>query len=236
MKHAIINYIAVKARRNIKQKLSMESGSYNENQAKQIALKHIFYPGTYGLVSEAIVAFIALILFNISDFNNQLLGSNLRANPFSLWQQPLQHIFDKINGFAVAQRIVLFLLWSIVGVLLYILVFRTLQMVFNVKQSVGSGVQMVREDQERGFVRWLASLHDFFVRMIVFLAGVAAVAAGSLICFGIASQELRNGLVNSFPTNLGAFFLSFLGALLSVRLVALGLTLASRHFRNWYLY
>ncbi len=214
----------------------METVSYNESQARQLTLKHLFYPGTYGVVSEAIVAFLALILFNISDFNSQLLGTNLKANPFSLWHQPIQHLFNKINGFAGVERITLFLLWSIVGILLYILVFRFLQIFFNVKQSVGTGVKLVRQEHERGFMRWLGSLHDFFVKMLIFLAGVSAAAIGSLVCFGIASQELRNGLISTFPDNLGAFVLSFLGAYLSVRLIALGLTLTSKHFRNWYLY
>lgn len=214
----------------------METISYNESHNKQLTLRHIFFPGSYGMVSEAIIALLALIFFNISDFSGQLLGSNLGASPFSLWRQPLQHLLNKLDGYATIQHLTLFVLWSIVGILIYILVFRTLQILFNVKHAVGTGVELVRQDHEMGLVRWLASLHDFFVKTLILLTGIAAVAVGSLICFGIASQELRNGLVGSFPSNIGAFILSFIGALISVRVVAIGLTLASRHFRNWYLF
>jgi len=214
-----------------------KTASYNESHARQLTLRHILYPGAYGVISEAVVALLALILFNLSDFSNRLLVSaNTEANPLSLWSQPIQRIFDKLDGLAASQAITLFLVWSVVGILLYILIFRALQIIFNVKRSVGAGVEMVRQDHEKGLVYWLGSLHDLFVKVLIFLAGIAAIATGSLVCFGVASQELHRGLIEPFPANAGALALSFIGALLSVRLVALGLTLASRHFRNWYLY
>jgi hypothetical protein len=213
-----------------------ETVSYNESQTRQLTLRHLFYPGIYGMAGEAIIAFLALMLFNVSEFSGQLLGTDLDASPFSLWDHPLQHLLDKLDGYAATQQVALFLLWSVVGILLYILVFRVLQIILNVRRTVGTGVKLVRKDHQDGFMRWLGSLHDFFVKALVVLAGIAAVAIGSLICFAIASQELRNGLVGSFPANAVSFALSFLAALLSIRLIVLGLTLASRHFRKWYLY
>jgi hypothetical protein len=216
----------------------MDDASYNESRVRQLKLRHLFYPGAFGLVGEAIIALLALILFNLSDFSSQLLGTgtSFKADPVSLWYQPFQHLLDKLDGYAITQRAILFLLWSVVGILLYILVFRLLQILFSLKQSVDAGVELVRKDQEKGLVRWLGSLHDFFVKALMSFAGLAAMATGSFICFSVASQELRNGLVDPLPTSAGELALSFIGAFLSVRFIALGLTLASRHFRNWYLY
>lgn len=213
----------------------METSSYNELRQKQIKLRHIFYPGNSAMVVEAIAAVLALILFNASQFSNELLGSSQMTDPLSLGYQPLRHLAGKLDRFALTQQLLLFLLWAVVGILIYILVFRSLQIFIGVKGSVAEGVDLIRADSTNGLLRWLASLHDFFVKVLIVLAGMVAVLVGALVCFGIASQELSNGLLETFPSNAEAFLLSLVAALLSVRLIALGLTLSSRHFRSWYL-
>lgn len=213
----------------------METSSYNELHEKQIRLQHLFYPGAYAMVAEAAAALLALVLFNSSQFSTRLLGTNQATSPLSLGYQPFRHLLNELDRLAIAQRLSLFLLWAVVGILVYVLVFRFLQIFINVKGSVAEGVALVRNDSQHGLFRWLASLHDFFIKTLVVLAGMAIVLIGALVCFGIASQELRNGFLESFPSNAEAFALSVIGALLSVRLIALGLTLSSRHFRKWYL-
>ncbi len=208
--------------------------SYNESQARHVKLRHIFFPGTYGFVSEMVVALLALILFNASQFSNQWVGEDLGANPFSLWYRPLRQIIDSLDRYYITQRVTLFVLWAVVGLLIYILIFRLFQVLFSIKDSMETGVELVREDPRRGLVRWLASLHDFFVIALAALVGLIAVGAGTLVCFSIASQELRNGLTGSFPGDIVPLLLSLVGALISVRLIVLGISLLSRRFRSWY--
>jgi hypothetical protein len=95
-------------------------------------------------------------------------------------------------------------------------------------------VEFVREDPEHGFVRWLGSLNDIFVKALVFLVGMAAVILGALVCFGIAIQELRVGLARPFPDNIVPLLLSGVGAILSIRFIMIGLSLTSARFRGWY--
>jgi len=213
---------------------NIKTTSYNESHEKDVRLHHIFLPGTYGLVSEAIVAFLALILFNISDFSTQFVDADIRVNPLSVWYRPLGHVLDKLDQYYVVQQGTLFVLWAIVGALLYILIYRCLQIFFNMKRSVGSGVEFVREDPEHGFLRWLGSLHDIFVKALVSFAGMAAVTLGAMVCFGIASQELNIGLVSPFPGDIIPLVLSAVGAVLSIRFIVLGLSLLSSRFRSWY--
>lgn len=212
----------------------METDSYNESHVGQVKLRHIFFPSTYGLVSEMVIALLALILFNASQFSNHLLGEDLGANPLSLWYRPLGRIVDNLDRYYITQRATLFLLWAVVGALLYILVFRSLQIFFNIKNSMETGVELIRQDPDQGFARWLASLHDFFVKVLAAIIGVIATGAGALVCFSIASQELRNGLIGTLPGNVVAFLLSLVGAIVSVRLIVLGVSLLSSRFRNWY--
>lgn len=208
--------------------------SYNEKHQKETRLHHIFLPGAYGLISETIIALLLLILFNISEFSSQFIDADVTVNPLSVWYKPLGFVLDKLDQYSVVQQGTLFVLWAIVGALLYILIYRFLQIFFSVKRSVGSGVDFVREDPEHGFARWLGSLHDIFVKVLAALAGTAAVVLGALVCFGIASQELHAGLIRHFPANVMPLVLSVAGAVLSIRFVVMGLSLLSDRFRNWY--
>lgn len=213
----------------------MQEFSYNETKHHQLELRHIFFPGAYGFVTEAIIGILALIVFNASQLNNHLLDKSFgTVDPFSLWSQILRRLLDGVGQHYIVQQVFLFSLWAVVGALIYIFVFRLLQILFGVKQSVGSGVRYVRTDHANGLIRWLASLHNFFLKMLVDVLGTAAILIGATVCFGIASEELNNGLAETFPGNIGILLLSVVGAVISVRLIVLGISLLSRRFRDWY--
>ena len=213
----------------------MEVSSYNETRHKQLELRHIFFPSIYGFVSETVVAVVALVLFNVSQLSSQLLTKSFgTADPLSLWSQNFGQVLNDAERPHVVQQIFLFVLWAIVGALIYILIFRLIQVIFRVKQSVDSGVMYVRNDHAEGVLHWLASLHDFFLKAVLILLGTAALVVGAIVCFGIASQELSNGLLMAFPGSAGALFISLVAAVLSVRMVVLGFSLLFRRFRIWY--
>jgi hypothetical protein len=178
---------------------------------------------------------VALVAFNASELSNQLLTKNFDgADPLPFWNQFFNNVLARVQNIAGVQQILLFVLWAMVGALLYILVFRFLQAAFGVKRSVGTGVRFMRQEHTKGLLHWLASLHDFFLASIIFIMGTATLLFGSLICFGVASQELRDGLAAAFPASMWHLLLSVVAAVLSVRLIALGLSLLSSRFRNWY--
>lgn len=208
--------------------------SYNESRDRRIRVRHIFFPGIYGLISETILALLALVWFNASNFGTQLLGQQLGTTPFAISSEPLHILLQKLDQYHALQKILLFLLWAVAGALLYIIAFRSLQAILNVRSSVATGVTLIRRDPGHGLLRWLSSLHDLFVKALLIAGGVVAIAVGSSVCFGIASQELRNGLAGSFPENLGPLALSLVAAVLSVRCIAMGVSLVSTRFRNWY--
>jgi hypothetical protein len=213
----------------------MELFSYNETKHHQLELRHIFFPSAYGFVTEVVIAVLSLIVFNVSQLNDRLFDKNFGTfDPFSLWSQILKQLLDNAGQHHIVQQAFLFGLWAVVGALIYILIFRLIQIFFGVKQSVGSGVRYVRTDHANGLLRWLASLHNFFLKMLVYILGALAIFTGAVICFGIASQELNNGLAATFPGNVGILLLSVIGAIISVRLIVLGISLLSRRFRDWY--
>lgn len=213
----------------------MATLSYNETKTKQLKLRHIFLPSAYGFTCEVVIGVVALLVFNASQLSNQLLTKNFDdADPLPLWNHFFTNILDRLQNLPGVQQMLLFLLWAMVGALLYVLAFRTFQAVFGVKRSVGIGVRFMRQEHTKGLLHWLASLHDFFLTSIIFTLGTAALIFGSLVCFSLASQELRNGLTAGFPDSIQHLLISLIAAVLSVRLIALGLSLLSSRFRNWY--
>ena|GEM_PF-2910066 len=211
--------------------------SYNEQHARQLELRHLFFPSLSGMVSEIVVGLVALILFNLSTLGDQLFSRQLGSaggDPLQASSSLFTRLLNSGQANDLVQRGLLFVLWAFVGALIYVLLFRLAQMLFGAKSSLDTGLRYVRQEHAYGLFRWLATLHDFFVKAIFVILGTAAVIGGTLLCFGIACQELRNGLTDSFPTNLGPLAISLLGAILSVRFVALGVSLLSTRFRNWY--
>lgn len=209
--------------------------SYNEEQLHELELRHLFWPRTYIFFIEAIIAVVLLLLFNVSALNDHVLNANtgVDSSPFSLWG----NVFDKTLGntqHAAAQHVLLFGLWALVGALLYILVFRFLQFFFRAKGSVREGASLIQAQHSQGAMRYLASLHNIFLKLIIIILGAIAILTGALVCFGIASQELSKGLDQALPGNLPSFLISFLGALLAVRLIVIGGSLLSTRFRAWY--
>lgn len=209
--------------------------SYNEEHQKQITARHLIWPDAYGFVSEAVIGIVAVIIFNATNTGSYLLGTAVDTHEvFSYGLQPLDRLLDHLQQYAAVQQVLLFLLWAIVGSLIYVLVFRLAQIFLGVRDSVGQGVQYVQQEHARGIARWLASLHDFFLKAVVVLAGSAAIIISVTLCFGIASQELNNGLAEPFPGNIGSFVLSLVAAILSVRVAVIGISLLSPRFRRWY--
>jgi len=209
--------------------------SYNEEQQQTSELRHLFLPAGYTLIIELIVAVVALILLNLSTLSGSLggAGNSIDANPLSLWSRVFDKLLSPSQGAGV-QQVLLFVLWGIVGVMVYVFVFRFLQLFVRASGSLRQGVSLAQTEHSQGIMRYLASLHDIFLKLIIGLLGTAAILTGTLLCFAIASQQLSAGLDNSFPGNLGNFATALVGAFIGVRVITIGISLLSARFRGWY--
>lgn len=200
----------------------MEVFSYNETKHHQLALRHIFFPSVYGFLTEAVIAILALIVFNATQLNDRLFNKNFGTfDPFALWSQTLKQLADSAGQHHIIQQVFLLGLWAITGALIYVLAFRLIQIFFGVKQSVDSGVRYVRTDHANGLLRWLASLHNFFLKILIGGLGTAAIFIGATVFFGMASQELNKGLAETLPKNVALLLFSGIAAIISVRLIFL---------------
>lgn len=213
----------------------MDTLSYNEATQRRLKFRHIFVPGAYGFLCEVVIGVVALLSFNAIELSNKLTIRNFNnTDPLPIWSKLFRNTLDTLQNHYAVQQLLLFLFWGVAGALLYILVFRLAQLAFGVEHSFKFGFKAVRKDRARGLVRWLSSLHDFFITSIIVMVGGILLLFGSFVCFGIASQELRNGLNDSLPGSFWELLISLVAAVLSVRLIALGLSLLSPRFRTWY--
>jgi hypothetical protein len=214
----------------------MTTLSYNDEQYRASELRHFFIPPVYGLVAETIIAVVALVIFNLSTLSDQLLAKNsgTTANPLSAWSTLLDELLTSLQQHTSIQRVLLFMLWAFAGALAYVLIFRLGQLFIRARRSVHQGAELIQTEHGQGAAKWLGSLHDFFLKLILVLGGTAAILTGVLICFAIASQELAYALADSLPLILLDLLLGFIAAVLSVRLVVIGISLLSQRFRIWY--
>jgi hypothetical protein len=209
--------------------------SYNEEQSQTSELRHLFLPAGYTLAAEAIVAVAVLIVLNLSTLSSSLggAGDSINASPFSLWSRVIGKLLSPTQHAAI-QEALLVAVWAVVGALVYIMVFRLVQLLLRARSSIQQGVSLVQVEHSRGAMRYFASLHDFSIRFIIGLIGTAAILTGSLLCFAIASQELSLGLDGAFPASLGHFTIALAGAFIGIRVITVGVSLLSPRFRGWY--
>ena len=211
------------------------TSSYNESQRRSTELRHLFWPRPYTLLAELIIALVLLFFLNLGTFGEQLKnsGSGINASPLSLWGDVLNRFLSHYQ-YAIVQRVLLFVLWAMVGSLIYIVAFRFLQMFLRTRDSVRTGVSLISSQHTDGAIRYFASLHNFFIKMMIAVIGLAAILTGTLLCVTIASQQLYVGLNQPVPDNIVPLLLSAVGAFLGVRVFMLGLSLLSPRFRDWY--
>lgn len=209
--------------------------SYNEEKLQTSELRHLFLPSGYVLIAEIVVAVVALIALNLSTLSSTLsgAGNSIGASPFTLWSRILDKLLSPGQDASV-QQILLIVLWGVVGALIYIVVFRLFQFFVRARSSLQQGVMLVTSEHSQGAARYLASLHDFFMKLVIGLLGAAAILTGTLVCFAIASQQISFGLDNSFPANLANFAVALIGAFTAVRVITVGISLLSARFRGWY--
>ncbi len=212
----------------------METDSYNEFKKHQTVIRHLFLPNKYMLIGEFIFSVIILMIFNGYWLSSHIFGNEKGdKDPVSFFSDLFNTVLLEVQKEYLIQQISIFMLWAVAGALIYILIFRSLQVFFGVGHSVSEGVSLTRKEHKSGLIRWLSSLQDIFLKSLIIISCLV-ILIGALVCFGAASQELRASLVYDFPRNAYSLVLSLIGAFVSVRFVTLTLCLLSERFRSLY--
>lgn len=208
--------------------------SYNQDAQNSLKLKHLFLPNAAVLSGEIIFALIALFTLNINNIGSKFTNQNDNTSPVAFSGQLLDKMWGALNDSYAFQQISLFILWALAGMFAYILIFRLIQIISGVSYSVKNGFQYVKTDSSRGFFRWLDSLHDFFIKLLITISGILLFGYGAFACFGLASQQFETGLAQSYPAYIAPLLISVLSAIIGIRVIMAGLCLLSRRFRNFY--
>jgi hypothetical protein len=208
--------------------------SYNEDQQKVGALKHIFIPQPTGLIYELSLAGLMLGLMSLSFIGKSLQASSPESDPIAYATDIINQGWIFINQYNSVQQTMIFLMWAVFGMAVYILLFKIYRLIYGTIHHLRKGVEYVHHDHAKGMVTWLRSLHDISLRLLIWILGSLAIFLGVVGCFSYALGQLEVAIYDGLPDGLIYFTTGYLGTFVGLRLVMIGLCFLLPSFRRWY--
>lgn len=210
--------------------------SHNEDEEQKKAWRHFFVPGPLRLSVEILIAVLLLGVINFATFESNFLYSDPRQLTFTSF---ITELFIKlltiISESYIATQVIIFMLWAIVGMLVYILGFRLLQAIYGVSSSMSEGFSYVKNEKTQGIFHWLNTLHNFFLKVVTNSLSITLFSSAGFLAFAFAVQQVQIGLKEAVPDNLIPLGLGIAATVLGIRLVAMGMCLVMPRFARWYL-
>ena len=210
--------------------------SHNDEEEQKKAWRHFFIPGPLRLSVEILIAVVLLAVINFATFESNFLHSDPRQLTFTSF---ITELFIKlltiISESYIATQVIIFILWAIVGMLVYILGFRLLQAVYGVSSSMSEGFSYIKTEKTQGIFHWFNTLHNFFLKVVTNSLSITLFSSAGFLAFAFAVQQVQIGLNEAFPNNLLPLGLGIAATVLGIRLVAMGMCLVMPRFARWYL-
>jgi hypothetical protein len=210
--------------------------SHNEEEEQRKAWQHFFLPGPLRLAVEMLIAVLLLVVINFATFESNFLHNDPRELTFTSYVSELfVKLLTVVSESYIATQVIIFILWAVVGMLVYILGFRLLQAVYGVSSSMNEGFSYVKTEKTKGIFHWLNTLHNFFLKVITNSLSITLFSAAGFLAFAFAVQRVQIGLNEAFPENILPLGLGILATIIGIRLVAMGMCLVMPRFARWYL-
>ena len=210
--------------------------SHNDEEEQKKAWRHFFIPGPLRLSVEILIAVMLLAVINFATFESNFLHNDPRQLTFTSF---ITELFIKlltiISESYIATQVIIFILWAIVGMLVYILGFRLLQAVYGVSSSMSEGFSYIKTEKTQGIFHWFNTLHNFFLKLITNSLSITLFSSAGFLAFAFAVQQVQIGLNEALPNNLLPLGLGIVATVLGIRLVAMGMCLVMPRFARWYL-
>lgn len=210
--------------------------SHNEDEKQEKALKHLFVPSLIKFLLEALVAAILLVVINFAAFESSLLKGYPNDLIFTSYSASLLDIFlTIISQVSFMGQLIVFVIWAVVGMLIYIVVFRIIQTVYGISSSVNTGLNYVKTEHTHGIIHWLSTLHNFFLLSLARFISLILLSVATFLAFVFASQQIKIGLEQVWPVNFITLGLALIATFVGVRLIVIGVCLTMPRFARWYL-
>lgn len=209
--------------------------AYNDERENNIRLKHFFFPGILYFSIETFLGVIILFLLNLTAIGNNLLDNEAdNTNPADFIANELGRLWHLLNQLDIFMQVSLFFLWALAGVLGYMLIFGVFKIILSLIYSADNASKLIKKYSAFGLFFYVASLNDFFKKLLVFLVGIILLIISTLILFSYASSLLKIGISSAFPGNLLPLLASILISVLAIRVLVSAIGLLIPAFRAWY--
>ncbi|MEJ0073152.1 MAG: hypothetical protein WDN27_03695 [Candidatus Saccharibacteria bacterium] len=174
--------------------------SYNETEAQRQKFRQLFLPGWLNFAAETLLAVVILLALDLSDIQAGLLtgvnaSGTIVQNPLPFLEHRLSGVLDGLSKYHWASQLTVFALWAIIGMLAYLLIYRVAQISNATARSLHEGVMYVRTEHGQGLHKWLGSLHDIFMKVLLKSAGLILIIVGAFLAFTYANLELHIALL-----------------------------------------
>lgn len=212
--------------------------SYNEYVQHRQSLHRLFLPGALYFTAEATFAGLILLLLNLSNIENHLMngipGQTL-VNPFEYIPLLVGKLLEGVGNYQWASRLTLFIVWAVLGMMVYVLCYRAIQIATHTTHALKTGLYYMQNDGTTGYLRWLGTAHDTILRFLLKSGGLLLTLLGAFLVFSYANFELQIGFSGIDSAPLLAILIGLVTAVAGMRLLVIGLCLVFGRFRRWYI-
>ncbi len=210
--------------------------SHNQDDEQKRTWRHFFLPGTLRLSVEIIVALLLVVLINFATFENNYLSNVTGDITFASYvAMTLTHLLTVISQSAVATQTIIFILWAIVGMLVYILGFRLVQAIYGVSSSMSEGLGYIKTEKSQGIFHWFNTLHNFFLKVITNSLSITLFSFAGFLAFAFAVGQVQKGLRETGTDIIVPLGLGIIATIVGIRLLVMGMCLVMPRFARWYL-
>ncbi len=153
--------------------------SYNQDHDNSVRLRHLFFPRAISFLIELLVTFGVIFILLIDDLERKFSHkSELSDTGIADYVHQLaMHINDIVFGNDSVGKLSLFCMWAIAGMMIYIVVFKIIQLSSGTFQTMRRGIFYISADHSHGLFRWLGSLHNIFTKFIITILALSLMVA-----------------------------------------------------------
>lgn len=210
--------------------------SHNEDEHQKKLWQHLFFPPVLNFSLESLVAVLVLVVLNFAALQDSILHNYPKNLTFTAYSSEVWDTFlTALSRFSISGDIIVFVVWGIIGMLVYISVYRLIALVGGTSHSLEKGYRFVKREGSRGVARWFGTLYGLFTRLIVGFISIGLFVMTGFLIFSFAPHQFQLGLREILPYNILSLALCVGATILGIRLAVIGICLSVDRFARWYL-
>lgn len=210
--------------------------AYNDDSYKHSEIKRLFLPGKITFMLEVLVATLAFTYLLATDLETKFFNTSYTSgNELTRFSNDLINtVLTRFMANNTVETVLVFIMWATVGMLAYIGIFRGVQIASGTASSVKTGAMYINNEHSEGLVKYMSSLHNTFIKLILAASGMAMVLFGLFLAFSYAYLLLKIGISESTPNNILPLIGGSILGVAGIRIIMTGVCVLIPPLRSWY--